>query len=157
MSDDVTVDDGFDDTYDVEHEDAGGEPADITDLAHTRDGDGQLLPVDRTIDVRGEGEATVEIIPATSGQANEWRQRLDGAGEDIDGELRDELFDEFLPYEPADFGGAESWADIRPALEDALGTVVLSEIFDVDADAMDRALQEAMAEVEDGGGADEGN
>lgn len=148
-------DDAFDWGERGEYRDDGDdEPADITDLAHQRGSDGQLLPVERTVTVRGEGEATLEVIPATTGQRNEWEQRLEDAGEEIDGELRADLFDEFLPYGPEDFG-CDEWADIRPALDDALGTAIFAEIFDVQTDNMDRALARAMDDV--GGEAGEGN
>lgn len=122
----------------------------ITELAHDRDGDGELLPVEKTVNVRGEGEADVEVYPATSGQRREWRRKLEN--DENDDELADEtqieLFDTFLPYEPGEFGGADSWLDVRPALEDALANAIFSELFDVEEDEFDEALKGAMREVE---------
>lgn len=114
----------------------------ITELAHERDEDGDLLPVTRTVDVRGKGEATLEVYPATSGQRSKWSQRLQEQPDELEGEVQAELFEEFLPYEPADFGGAESWTDIRPALEDALADAIFSVLFDKD-DFLD-SLEEAV-------------
>jgi hypothetical protein len=129
-------------------------PGDITEAAHERGDDGELLPVTRTVEVRGAGEKEVEVIPATTGQRRAWKRRLrDEADEDGDGELGDEveadLFDEFLPYEPSDFGGAGSWNDIRPALSDAMGNAVFAVLFDVEGDFED-ALADAMDEVTEG-------
>lgn len=122
----------------------------ITELAHDRDGDGELLPVEKTVNVRGEGEADVEVYPATSGQRRKWRRKLEN--DENDDELADEtqieLFDTFLPYEPVEFGGADSWLDVRPALEDALANAIFSELFDVEEDEFDEALKGAMREVE---------
>lgn len=140
-------------TPDTDPREDEDETPDITELSHKRDSDGELLPVEQTIEVRGEGEATLKVIPATAGQRNEWQQRLEGAGDEVEGELRDELFDEFLPYDSTDFG-ADEWGDIRPALEDAMATAIFAEVFDTSADAMGRALQQAMEDV---AGAGEGN
>lgn len=120
----------------------------ITDLAHQRGKDGELLPVKHTVEVRGEGEATIEVIPATSGQRREWQRRLEDEPEKLDDEVAGELFDEFLPYEPSDFGGAESWTDIRPALEDALANAIFAEIFDVEQDDFGEALEGAMTDIQ---------
>lgn len=127
----------------------------ITDLAHQRDSDGALLPVEKTVAVRGEGEATVELYPATSGQRREWRRRFEAdaeSGEELDDDLQADLFDEFLPYEPSDFGDADAWSDIRPALEDALANAIFAELFDTEQDEFGAALDEAMAEVQDAEG-----
>jgi hypothetical protein len=123
---------------------------DITDLAHERDGDGDLLPVEKTIEVRGEGEADLKVIPATSGQRREWRQRLEDESDELGDETEAELFDEFLPYDPDDFGDAESWNDIRPALSDALGNAIFAELFDTEEDDFEKALTEAMEDVTEG-------
>lgn len=104
----------------------------VTDLAHERGADGDLLPVTKTVEVRGEGEADVEVRPATAGQRNEWKRKLQDGDEELADDVRDDLFDEFLAYDPADFGGAESWDGIRPALEDALANAIFSELFDTD-------------------------
>lgn len=123
---------------------------DITDLAHERDGDGDLLPVEKTIEVRGEGEADLKVIPATSGQRREWRQRLEDESDELGDETEADLFDEFLPYDPDDFGDAESWNDIRPALSDALGNAIFAELFDTEEDDFEKALTEAMEDVTEG-------
>lgn len=124
--------------------------SDITDLAHERDGDGDLLPVEKTIEVRGEGEADLKVIPATSGQRREWRQRLEDESDELADETEADLFDEFLPYDPDDFGDAESWNDIRPALSDALGNAIFAELFDTEEDDFEKALTEAMEDVTEG-------
>jgi len=40
-------------------------PIDITEKAHERGSEGQLLPVEKTVDVHGD-ETTVEVYPATA-------------------------------------------------------------------------------------------
>lgn len=121
----------------------------ITDLAHQRGQDGELLPVEKTVEVRGEGEATVEVFPATAGQRREWQRRLDNdEGDELSESLQTSLFDEFLPYEPSEFGNAETWFDIRPALEDALANAIFSELFDTEHDDFSDALTEAMESIE---------
>lgn len=120
----------------------------ITDLAHERGEGGELLPVEKTVEVRGEGEARVDVYPATSGQRREWRRRLDDQDDELDDETQADLFDTFLTYEPGDFGGAESWDDIRPSLEDALANAIFAELFDVEEDDFSEALEGAMAEIE---------
>jgi hypothetical protein len=122
----------------------------ITDLAHERGSDGQLLPVTKTVEVRGEGEAEIEVIPATSGQRREWRQRLEDEADELADETQADLFDEFLEYDPEDFGDAESWDDIRPALTDAIGNAIFSELFDTGEDDFEKALTEAMEDVTEG-------
>ena len=119
------------------------EPIDITEKAHERGSEGQLLPVEKTVDVHGDATA-VEIYPATAGQRREWIHRLDDEGEELDDETQADLFDEFLPYEPADFGGAGEWHEIRPALEDALADAVFTELFDTGSDDFAAALEESM-------------
>jgi hypothetical protein len=119
-------------------------PRAITDLAHERDSDGELLPIEKTVQVRDEGEATLEVYPATSGQRSEWNQRLQDQPDELNDEVQEELFNEFLPYDPSDFGGAESWTDIRPALEDAIANAIFSVLFDSD-DFLNQ-VQEAIEE-----------
>jgi hypothetical protein len=126
--------------------------SDITDLAHERDGDGELLPIEKTIEVRGEGEAEIEVIPGTSGQRREWRRRLEDAPDELADEAQADLFDEFLPYDPSDFGDAGSWDDIRPALTDAIGNAIFAELFDTGEDDFEEALTEAMEDVTEGNG-----
>jgi hypothetical protein len=122
------------------------EPIDITEKAHERGGEGQLLPVEKTVDVQGE-ETTVEVYPATAGQRREWVRRLDSEDDQLDNETQADLFDEFLPYEPADFGGASEWHKIRPALEDALGNAIFAELFDTRSDDFAAAIEESMEEA----------
>lgn len=119
----------------------------ITALAHERDDDGNLLPVTETVTVQGE-EYDVEVYPATSGQQNEYRPRLaDEDGEEIGDELTYDLIDEFAAYEPGDFG-AEEWADVRPAIVEALSSAALAMVFDAgDPDQFVAALEDASAEA----------
>lgn len=120
---------------------------DITELAHERGSDGQLLPVKKTVEVRGEGPADLKVIPATSGQRREWKQSLedDGDGE-VSDDLEADLLDTFTPYTPSDFG-ADEWSDIRPALSDALANAVFAELFDTGEDDFSQALADATEEI----------
>lgn len=122
-------------------------PEDITALAHERDGDGELLPVEEDIEIHGT-EVTVDVYPATTGQANEWRRRLQDEPEDLDDEVVADLLDEFVALEPEDFGGAPSWDDVRPAITDALASVAMAKIFDAeDTNTFADALQEAASQA----------
>ena len=144
----------------------GDKPPSITDLAHERGDDGDPLPVERTVNVRraeepaGEDEeppeedengdrggvlVTVEVYPATSGQRNTWQQRLEEEGEELGEETEAELFDEFAAHEPVDFNNADAWAEVRPAITDALGEVILAELFDVPQDQFFEALNDWSA------------
>jgi hypothetical protein len=141
-------------------------PPSITDLAHERGDDGDPLPVKRTAKVRraeepsdeGENEdrggilVTIKVYPATSGQRNTWQQRLEEEGKELTQETEAELFDEFAAHKPADFNDADAWADVRPAISDALGEVILAELFDVPQDQFFEALNDWSATV-----ASEGN
>jgi len=120
---------------------------DISEAAHERGSDGQLLSVTETVEIHGQ-EYEVEIEPATTGQRNEWRQRLEDEGEELSDEITSELLDEFAEHEPSDFG-ADSWDDVRPAIVDAIGNCILARIFDAeDVDQFTEALSEAAAEAE---------
>ncbi|WP_455448311.1 hypothetical protein [Natrinema thermotolerans] len=122
----------------------------ITEVAHERDSDGELMAVTEDVEVHGQ-EYEVEIYPATTGERNEWMQKLEGEDEDLSDELTAELLDEFAAHEPEDFG-TDEWSDVRPAITDALGNVILARMFDAeDSDAFVEALEEAAA------GATEGN
>jgi len=103
----------------------------VTDLTHKRDGDGELLPVEKTVDVRGEGTATLKVIPATAGQRNRWTEKFSEQPDELKDGVRDEMFDEFLPYEPGDFE-VDEWGELRPALEDAISNAIFDAIFDRD-------------------------
>lgn len=127
-------------------------PEDITALAHKRDDDGELLPVEETIEVHGD-EVSVDVYPATTGQANEWRRRLQDEPKDLDDEIVADLLGEFYDLEPADFGGASSWDDVRPAITEALAGLAMAKIFDADdVDAFADALQEASQNATGGEG-----
>lgn len=128
-------------------EDTHDTAASITDLAHKRDDDGALLPVTETVTVRGEGPAEVELYPATTGQRNEWQDRLQDQPEELPDDITAELLEEFAAYSPADFGEAETWDDVRPAITDALGNAVLARLFDAPTDAFADALEERAAEA----------
>ncbi|SNZ18175.1 hypothetical protein SAMN06269185_3279 [Natronoarchaeum philippinense] len=122
----------------------------ITEVAHDRDGDGELMAVTEDVEIHGQ-EYEAEIYPATTGQRNEWTQRLEGEDEELSDELTAELLDEFATHEPEDFG-ADSWDDVRPAVTDALGNAILAKMFDAeDTDEFVEALEEAAQ------GATEGN
>lgn len=127
---------------------------DITEFAHERDGEGGLIPVEKTVAVRGEGEADVEVIPATSGQRRAWQRRLEDEAEELSDDAEADLFEEFLPYDPADFNNAESWNDIRPALSDALANAIFAELFDTESDdfsvELEQAIEEHAAEATEG-------
>jgi len=125
--------------------------ADITALSHDRDSDGDLLPVEESVEIHGDSY-DVDIYPATTGQRNEWLRRLDSAGEDLGEELTADLLDEFCAdLTPGDFG-CETWADVRPAVTDALANTIMARLFDAgDSDEFIQALQARGA----GGG--EGN
>lgn len=118
---------------------------DITDLAHERDSDGNLLPVTETVTVADE-QYDVDVYPATSGQQSEYRRRLEQQdGEDVSDELAYELIDEFAVYEPGDFG-AGGWDEVRPAIVEALSSAALAKVFDAgDPDAFVAELEEASA------------
>lgn len=126
--------------------------SDITELAHERDGDGSLLPVTETVTVQGD-EYDVEVYPATSGQQNEWRHRLeDEATEEVSEELTYELLDEFAAYDPDDFGVA-AWSEVRPAVVEALSSAAMAKIFDAgDPDAFVAELEDAAASGDGAGG-----
>jgi len=118
---------------------------DITDLAHERDSDGNLLPVTETVTVAGD-EYEVEVYPATSGQQSEYRRRLEQQdGEDVSDDLAYELIDEFAVYDPSDFG-AGGWDGVRPAVVEALSSAALAKVFDAgDPDAFVAELEDASA------------
>lgn len=122
----------------------------ITEASHERDSDGDLMAVTETVEIHGQ-EYEAEIYPATTGQRNEWTQRLEDEDEELSDELTAELLDEFAAHEPDDFG-ADSWDDVRPAVTDALGNAILARMFDAeDTDEFIEALEEAAQ------GATEGN
>lgn len=127
----------------------------ITDLAHDRGDDGELLPVTETVEIHGD-EVDVEVHPATTGQRKEWVRRL--RDHDDEAELPDdvtyELLDEFAVHDPGDFGGAASWDDVRPAITDALAGVIMARLFDAeDTDEFVTALNDAVAEALEGNAA----
>lgn len=118
----------------------------ITEAAHKRGNDGQLLPVDETVEIHGE-EYEVEIVPATRGQRNEWMRRLEDEDAGLSDDVTADLLDEFAHHDPGDFG-AESWDDVRPAITDALGNAILARLFDAgDVDEFQRALAEVSEET----------
>ncbi|WP_436933697.1 hypothetical protein [Halovenus marina] len=129
------------------------QPRSITDLAHQRNGDGELLPVTETTEVHGE-TVELKVIPPTTGQQNEWRERLaDDDGAELAEDLVLDLLEEFAGYEPSDFQGAESYEDLRPAITDAYTGVILAKIFDAeDTDEFVDKLNEAAKDVAQGNG-----
>lgn len=119
----------------------------IEEVAHERGSDGQLLSVTETVEIHGQ-EYEVELVPATTGDRNEWQQRLEDEGEELSDELTADLLDEFAEHDPEDFG-ADSWDDVRPAITDALGNAILARLFDAeDPDEFAEALTEAAAEAQ---------
>jgi len=137
------------------------DPQSITDLAHERGPDGEPLPVERIAKVRrteehlGEDESEdrevievpVDVYPAGDGQRNLWKRRLEDEGVELSEETQEELFEKFAAVEPEDFNGAKTWADVRPKITDALGEVILAEIFDVPQDQFFKALDEWSGEA----------
>jgi hypothetical protein len=116
--------------------------SDITDLAHDRDADGELLPVTESVEIRGE-TYRVDIYPATTGERNEWLRRFeDESVEGLSDDTTDDLLSQFLAeLTPADFG-ADSWTDVRPAVTSALSDAVMARLFDAgDADEFRAALE----------------
>jgi len=116
--------------------------SDITDLAHDRDADGELLPVTESVEIRGE-TFDVDIYPATTGERNEWLRRFeDESVEGLSDDTTDDLLSQFLAeLTPADFG-LDSWTDVRPAVTSALSDAVMARLFDADdADEFRAALE----------------
>lgn len=130
-------------------------PEDTPDITkvdtHDRGSDGELLPVTETLEIHGD-EFEAKIIPATTGQLNEWTQRLENEGRELSDEVTADLLDEFTPYEPTDFlKTADSWSDLRPAITNTLGDAVMARLFDVeDTDEFTSALQEASQQATQG-------
>lgn len=121
----------------------------ITEAAHERGGDGQVLAVTETVEIHGR-EYEVEVRPATTGERNEWVQRLESEGEEISDEATYELIKEFCALSPDDFG-AEDWSDVRPAVTDSIAEVILARLFDAeDVDEFSQALQEVAADATEG-------
>jgi hypothetical protein len=123
------------------------DPPSITNLAHERGEDGDPLPVEREIDINGRGTYTVEVYPATSGERNTWQRTLREEGEELSSETEAELLDEFAAHEPDEFNAADSWMDVRPAITDAVGEVIMAELFDVPEDQFFEALDEWSGEA----------
>jgi len=114
---------------------------DITELAHDRDSEGELLPVTEEVEIRGE-EYEVKMYPATTGERNEWLQRFESESADgLSDDATDDLLSQFLAeLTPADFG-ADSWNDVRPAITGPLSDAVMARLFDAeDAEAFHDAL-----------------
>ena len=128
--------------------DTTDETPSITEVeTHERGSDGQPLPVTETVEIHSQ-EYTVEIIPATTGQRNEWTQRLENEGEELSEEVTSDLLDEFTNHTPGDFG-QESWSEVRPAVTDALSSAAMARLFDVeDTDEFSQALANAAAEAQ---------
>lgn len=121
----------------------------ITEAAHERDGDGQILAVTETVEIHGK-EYEVDVRPATTGERNEWTQRLESEGEEISDKTTHDLLDGFCEHTPDDFG-AEAWSDVRPAVTDAIAEVILARLFDAeDVDEFSEALQEVAADATEG-------
>jgi len=120
------------------------QPQSITEAAHERGGDGELLSVTDTVEIHDQ-EYEVEIIPATTGERNEWMQRLEDEDEELSDSTTADLLDDFAVHDPEDFD-ADSWDDVRPAITDAIG-----KIFDAgDVDAFTEALEEMSQEATQG-------
>jgi len=123
------------------------QPQPITEAAHERGSDGELLSVTETLEIHDQ-EFEAEIIPATTGDRNEWKQRLEDEGEELSDGITADLLDEFAAHEPSDFG-ADSWDGVRPMVTDALGSAVLARLFDAeDVDQFAETLQEVTAEAQ---------
>lgn len=124
-------------------------PKPITAAAHKRDSDGEVLSVTETVDIHGD-EYQVDVFPATRGQRNEWLQRLGDEDADLADDTTADLLDEFADHEPDDFG-AGSWDDVRPAITDAIGNVIMARLFDAeDTDAFIEELNDATQQAVEG-------
>lgn len=125
------------------------EPQSITEAAHERGSEGELLSVTDTVEIHDQ-EYEVELVPATTGERNEWMQRLEDEDEELSDETTSDLLDDFACHEPGDFG-ADSWDEVRPAITDAIGNAILARIFDAgDVDAFTEALEEMSREATEG-------
>lgn len=116
---------------------------DITDLAHDRDSNGDLLPVTEDVEIRGDSYE-VAIYPATTGERNEWLQRFESESADgLSETATDDLLTQYLAeLTPADFG-AEDWTDVRPAITGPLSDAVMARLFDAeDAEEFRAALSD---------------
>ena len=121
----------------------------ITEAAHERGSEGQLLSVTDTVEIHDQ-EYEVEILPATTGERNEWMQRLEDEDEELSDSTTADLLDDFAVHDPEDFG-ADTWDDVRPAITDAIGNAILARIFDAgDVDAFTEALEEMSREATEG-------
>jgi len=125
--------------------------SDITELAHDRDSTGDLLAVTESVTVQGS-EYEVDVYPATSGQQNEWRQKLEAEdGEDVSDELAYDLIREFADYAPEEFNASE-WSEVRPAIVEALSSAAMAKVFDAgDPDDFVAELEAAGREAAAGG------
>jgi len=125
------------------------QPQPITEAAHERGSDGELLSVTDTVEIH-DAFFEVEIIPATTGERNEWMQRLEDEDEELSDETTADLLEDFAVHNPEDFG-TDSWDDVRPAITDAIGNAILARIFDAgDVDAFTEALEEMSQEAVEG-------
>jgi len=125
------------------------QPQSITEAAHERGGDGELLSVTDTVEIHDQ-EYEVEIIPATTGERNEWMQRLEDEDEELSDSTTADLLDDFAVHDPEDFD-ADSWDDVRPAITDAIGNQILARLFDTkDSDEFVEALEEVTEQATEG-------
>lgn len=122
----------------------------ITEAAHERGADGKPMAVTEEVEFHGS-TWEVDIYPATTGERNEWIQRLEGEDEELSEEVTEELLDEFAVPDPSDFGGAESWSDVRPVITDAIGNAILARMFDAgDPDEFAQSLADLAEESVEG-------
>lgn len=105
--------------------------ATVEDFTHTRDGDGELLPVREPLP---GGEKEVEVIPMRQGDANEYLPASGDPRELDDDELL-ELLAEF--YVTPDFSGVESLDDVLAfGLDPLLMALMNASGFDMAADML---------------------
>lgn len=113
---------------------------------HERDGDGELLPITKTITAGGD-EYEIDVLPAPAGERNRWLDRLEDEGAELSDEFVEELLDQFVDDPTLDALGVNQWSDLRPSIYDAIGETTLAVVLEQDDDdPFADALEERQVE-----------